>query len=185
MAKVCVYTKLGSPGYPLYGVADANSTIYNDVVANGALADGTQVDEAWLCDPPYIDGNGNYIPANFGSNHFPSRAAGLSTLLPTLSFTNGITAHSGGGQASAVPLTTTLNRVATVAADGDSVKLPAGTPGAEITVQNAGAHTLDVYPATGEYIDAGAQNAAVTIAAGKSYTFFCALAAYWGSVHSA
>ena len=44
--------------------------------------------------------------------------------LPLVSVANALTAHSGGGQGSALALTASLNRVTTVAAAGDSVALP-------------------------------------------------------------
>src|SRR5579859_3813265 len=40
---------------------------------------------------------------------------GFSGGLPTVSSTNGITAHAGGGQGSATPLTTVISRITTVA----------------------------------------------------------------------
>jgi len=51
----------------------------------------------------------------------------------------GLTAKSGGGQTTAVPLTSMINQVTTVAAIGDSVKLPGARPslvGVEILAIN-------------------------------------------------
>jgi hypothetical protein len=65
--------------------------------------------------------------------------------------TDNITAHSGGGQANAVPLVTGLNRV-TTGATGDSVVLPPAIRGMEIVVANDIAGTsgnvINVFPAS-------------------------------------
>lgn len=62
----------------------------------------------------------------------------------------GIVAHSGGGQASATPLTYQVNNVTTVAAAGDSVKLPASLvtgSSLSVTVINSGANPMQVFGA--------------------------------------
>ena len=94
--------------------------------------------------------------------------------LQTLSYTPAITAHSGGTQAAAVNLTSMINRVSVVAAQGDSVALPASAIGLEITVINRGANPCQVYGnntaadtingiATGTGISQGINTAAVYI----------------------
>jgi hypothetical protein len=71
---------------------------------------------------------------------------------------NGLTAHSGGGQASALPIPPGIYMVEfdTVAAGGDSAGLPfAGSTGVEIAVINNTANSMNVFanpgtnPATG------------------------------------
>jgi hypothetical protein len=100
----------------------------------------------------------------------------------TTTTTDNITAHAGGGQANATPLTTSLNRVTTVASAGDSVVLPASFAGAEITVINAAAaNSMNVFPAVGDAINALGANNAFAVAAGKTATFYCATA---GQLHS-
>ena len=111
---------------------------------------------------------------------------GFSGQLPTVSTTNGITAFSTGGQASAVLLTTVINRVTTVAAANDSVKLPAAVAGLVITVTNAAAvNSMNLFPNTGDAINALAANAAFAIVAGKTATLSCAVAGQWHAVLSA
>ena len=62
------------------------------------------------------------------------------------SATTGLTARAGGGQTSALLLTTEVNTVTTVASAGDSVKLPLATGGGlTIPVINLGANSLQVY----------------------------------------
>lgn len=56
-----------------------------------------------------------------------------------------ITAKAGGGQATAVQLTHTQNRVTTVATAGDSVALPKAIAGSEVVVINAGANALQIF----------------------------------------
>lgn len=110
----------------------------------------------------------------------------ISTGLDKASATNAITAHTGGGQGSAVALTATINRVTTVAAGGDSVKLPAALAGRAITVINAAAsNPMDCFPASGDAINALSANTALSIVANKTAIFFCAVNGTWNSVVTA
>ena len=87
--------------------------------------------------------------------------------------TVGITAFSGGGQVSAVLLNDSYNVVSTVAAGGDSVKLPATFAVGEIIfIKNDGANSLDVFPNTTDDLGEGADTA-VSIASGTSIAFIC------------
>jgi hypothetical protein len=102
------------------------------------------------------------------------------------SATSGIIAHAGGGQASAVALTTDLNRIATVGTAADSVKLPAAVAGRSIFVKNgAAANSANVYPATGDAINALGANAAYALAATKAALFVCTLAGQWDTILTA
>lgn len=93
--------------------------------------------------------------------------------------TGAITAFATGGQASATQLTSDNNRIATCATDGDSVKLPAATAGRRIFVKNAGAASCDVFPSTGEFIDAALVNVAYALPTVKSAWFVCITAGTW------
>jgi hypothetical protein len=106
-------------------------------------------------------------------------ATGFSGSLQTSSAVNALTAFAGGGQGSATPLTAMLNRVTTVATLGDSVKLPASAVGLVLVVSNAGANAMDVFPATGDAINALAANTAIRINAGTTVTFYCSVAGTW------
>lgn len=103
-----------------------------------------------------------------------------ATLL-TEGLTTGITAFAGGGQGSATALTTTLNNVTVCATAGDSVKLPAAAAGLTVTIKNSGATALDIFPATGDSIDALAVNLAVRIAPLSVATFRAIDATVWES----
>ena len=68
--------------------------------------------------------------------------------------------------------------IATVATAGDSVKLPPAKVGMEITVinQSATATGPNVFPATGETINALAANTAIAVAPQTVLIFFCGIA---------
>lgn len=93
---------------------------------------------------------------------------------------NSITAHSGGGQGSAVQLTGMACFITTVAASGDSVILPASVPGMEISVINTTpTNPAAVFPASGEKINNGSANASVNVAAASITMFYCGVAGMW------
>ena len=107
-------------------------------------------------------------------------------LLPGLCCDNdslAITAHAGGGQASAYQLTRQFNKVTVVATAADSVKLPAAHNGmGAIYVANADStDSLNVYPPVGEYMN-GTINAAQAIAAGASAIFVPGSEGHWVKV---
>ena len=111
---------------------------------------------------------------------------GFSGSFPTVSFVNGLTAHAGGGQGSATPLTAAINRVTTVATAADSVALPTSAGGMQITVSNAAAsNSMNVFPASGDQINALGANTAFAVAAGKTAAFTCAVAGQWHAILSA
>lgn len=95
--------------------------------------------------------------------------------------TTGITAFAGGGQASAVALTKTNNNVTVCATAGDSVKLIAAVAGLRQVVKNSGATALDIFPASGDSIDALAVNLAIRIQPGSTAVFFAKDATVWES----
>lgn len=103
-----------------------------------------------------------------------------------LSRTNAITAHSGGGQASAVLLTTVINRVTVVAAGGDSVKLQPTVAGEfQVVINAAAANAMNVFPSSGEIINALAADTAISVVANKTIVFWCAVAGTWNSLLTA
>lgn len=94
----------------------------------------------------------------------------------------GVTAHSGGGQTSAVLLTgDRLNTVTTVAAAGDSVKLEPSIAGAEQTFANLGTNPMQVYGSGTDTINGVATATGVSQAAGTAVTYRCAVAGNWVS----
>jgi hypothetical protein len=97
-----------------------------------------------------------------------------------------LTALAGGGQTGATPITAAMARFTTVATGGDSALLPVSQPGMTITVSNAAAaNSMNVFPASGEKINALSANAAFAVAAGKTAEFVCYTAGQWHTILSA
>lgn len=121
-----------------------------------------------------------------GSWYSNGLGTGFAGQYPTVSYQDGLTAHAGGGQGSALPLTHVINRITTVATAADSVVLPVSKPGMQITVVNAAAaNAANVFPASGEQIEALGANTAFSLAAGKTATFWCVGAGQWHKILSA
>ena len=96
--------------------------------------------------------------------------------IETTTAVDSITAGSTQTQAGAKALTGTFNRVTVSGTNGDGVKLPAAVAGLEVTIDNAdAAQTIDVWPATGNKIEGGSDNAVdpTSIQFGTSRTYFC------------
>lgn len=111
----------------------------------------------------YINGAGNtsYLRINDSvSDYFIADTSNTLTKFGVpiiLKTQTAISAHSGGGQASATAITGDIAVVSTVAADHDSVKLPTCTTGKVVRViNNQSAKILDVYtPSGGKIVQAG------------------------------
>jgi hypothetical protein len=100
--------------------------------------------------------------------------------LQTESFQDTITAHAGGGQGSAYPITKMISRVSVVASANDSVVLPVSAAGTQITVLNgAASNSMNVFPASGEAVNSLGANAAFAAAAGTVTIFTCVTAGVW------
>ena len=115
----------------------------------------------------------------------------VSTLLAvggalTLSAANALTAHAGGGQASALALTANVNRVTTVATAADSVKLIPATVGAvQIVFNKAASNALQVFGAGTDTINGVATGTGVSLTAGKGALYACAVAGAWDQILTA
>ncbi len=113
-------------------------------------------------------------------------STGFAGGLQTVSTKDAITAFAGGGQGSATLLAALYNRATTVASAGDSVKLPVSAQGLQITVTNAHAtNSMNVFPNTGDAINALGANAAFALAATKTAQFLCSASGQWHSLLSA
>lgn len=100
-----------------------------------------------------------------------------TTGINTRSTVTGITASATQTLAGATALTAEINVIATVAAAGNAVKLPALAPGQAVDVYNSGANAAAVFPAaSGVAIDGGSAGAAVTLSNGKRARFTCTAA---------
>lgn len=108
--------------------------------------------------------------------------------LQTISGQDGLTAKAGGGQYApgAGPLINRMvNRVTTVVTAADSITLPASVAGMQIILINAAAaNSMNVFPASGEAINALGANAAFAIAGatGKAEQFVCVTAGQWHTI---
>lgn len=104
-------------------------------------------------------------------------AAGIET---------GLTAHAGGGQASAQALSASasFHEVTTVGSGNDSVKLPAATGSGNIHIikNSAAANSLQVFGQSTETIDGVTSATGVAIAAGKARWFIDSAAGKWQSL---
>lgn len=100
-------------------------------------------------------------------------------LPPPGSSKSGIVAFAGGGQANATPLTSDNNIVGTVATAADSVKLPAAVFGTSILVLNDTANSMNVFPQSGEAINAGAADAAIAQATKIGALYTCMKTGLW------
>jgi len=126
-----------------------------------------------------------YVCTTAGKWYANGLGTGYNGSFETMSYADSLTAHAGGGQGSATPLTAMMNRVTTVATTADSVILPTGVAGMSIVVINAASNSMNVYPDTGSTIDAGSANAAKAVAGGKTATFFTTVAGAWHSILTA
>jgi hypothetical protein len=102
------------------------------------------------------------------------------------SVVDNITAKAGGGQANAILMTAAINRVTTVGSSADSVKLPPSLAGLDVVVINAAAaNAMNVYPTSGEAINALSADTAFSVTANKVATFYCCTAGRWHSLLTA
>jgi hypothetical protein len=129
----------------------------------------------------WISENGPFIVTGNASIGGTLGITGKATFsgLVSVSSATGITAHAGGGQASATPLVAQVNLVSTVATAADSVKLPASASGLCITVINGAANALQLFGAGSDTINGAAAATGVSVAAGKTGHYCSAAAGTW------
>ncbi len=96
--------------------------------------------------------------------------------------TTGLTAATTQTQGAGIALTTEFNVVTTCANANDAATLPPAVAGRRVTVCNRGAQTLQLFPASGDAIDAGAGDASTTITAASKKTFIAVDATTWYTV---
>lgn len=95
----------------------------------------------------------------------------------TAAATVGITASATQTLVGATKLIAKLNVVATSAASGNAVALPALNPGQSVVVFNDGANPISVFPAAaGVAIDGGSAGASVALANAKRCIYYCVAA---------
>ena len=104
---------------------------------------------------------------------------------PTVTAVDALTAKAGGGQSGATLCAAVINRFTTVATAADSGLTPSAKAGMQITVTNAGANAMNLFPATGEQINNAGANVAFALAAGKTASLTSAANGAWHVVLSA
>jgi hypothetical protein len=105
---------------------------------------------------------------------------------PRVPVRSGLVALASGGQTGATPMMEGhINHVGTVATAADSVMLPLAKAGACVWGVNATANSMNMYPRSGQTINALAADATLAIAAGKAFHAFCATSGNWRVVLSA
>ncbi len=162
-----LYTAAATPSNMPPVTAPNASVSGGSLLVTFATAQTVRIEASYGCEAEYVIG-----------------AQPVLSAMPS-SYATGVVAKAGGGQALATALTANNNRITTCATAGDSVILGAATPGASQSVFNAGAASMNVFPAVGEAIGVGAVNAAFAVPAGKGAQFTCSAQGVWNSNLSA
>jgi len=80
------------------------------------------------------------------------------------------------------PITTYFYEIATCANAGDAVTLPTAAAGKVVVIANNGANDADVFPATGDNIDAAGTNTAYSLTSGTNVMFISQDATDWDTI---
>lgn len=124
---------------------------------------------------PCCSGLADSVPVRYnettGGIERYSDGAWVATDDTVVALATGLTAHAGGGQGSAIQLAAGFSEVTTAATAGDSVKLPAAEAGKIVVIKNDGASAIDVFPTTGDTINDGSANAAISVGTGVTVVF--------------
>lgn len=91
----------------------------------------------------------------------------------------GVTAHAGGGQASATQLTAGLNRITVVASPADSVKLPAAVAGLVVEVVNETGVAAAVFAAGTDSLNGQIPTVAFSLGNVSLGYFRCPVNGFW------
>jgi hypothetical protein len=102
-----------------------------------------------------------------------------------LAYATSITAHAGGGKASATVLTAMINHVTACATAADSLLLMPATAGLRVSIHNYGAQAAQVFGQGTDTINDVATATGVSQAAGKSALYDCPADGKWYRVLSA
>jgi hypothetical protein len=101
--------------------------------------------------------------------------------VPAYAVSVGNTANTNSSQGDN-PITTYFYEIATCANAGDAVTLPTATAGKVVVVSNNGAEDADVFPATGDNIDAAGVNTAYSLESGTNVMFIAQDATDWDTI---
>lgn len=106
--------------------------------------------------------NAMEVDLDMGGNNILNVGSIFASNLGTESDITASTTQSQGEGA----LTKALNEVSTVANTNDTVTLPTAAAGLPCLIINNGANILQIFPASGDAINGGSVDAAITLAAG-------------------
>jgi hypothetical protein len=174
---------LGAGGIVPYGATVAGPAMFPNA---GAPTNGTNGSYAGYANPGDLlsdTTNGN-LYQNVGTKVSPTwspfASASDAVVYPAQ---DTLTAHSGGGQASATQLNYGLNRLSVCALANDSVALPAATVGAMCWLANDGVAATKVFGKNGntDTIDGVAGATGVPLTNAKRAFFHCLTAGAWVS----
>jgi hypothetical protein len=148
-----------------------------------------------LCVGDWIQGNGT--DSTF-SVHVVSITAGIvsvaSTIVGSLAplsvsgnfliqpAADGLTAHAGGGQASAYPIAYPINRFTIVASAGDSALLPPALGGMQVVVINDAVNAMQVFGAGTDTINDIASGTGVSQLGKSAVLYISSIAGKWYSI---
>jgi hypothetical protein len=149
------------------------------VFAAPSVATWTKNGAVWVKGVLYAGSSGVALTNSTGNLSTTSGAfsttlavTGAATLADDLKLTDaGTVAATGPTGASATALSYLVNGV-TATTGGLSVVLPTAVTGLTRVVGNQSASTVSLYPFTGDAINAGAANAALSVTTGKTYACF-------------
>lgn len=169
----------GKPGLDIYVINDAGNSIQvygsgTDTVDGQTAATGVTQMTGSLCLYTYVSSAAGWRTEGLGTGYAGS--------FQTFSYVDGLSANSGGVQAGATAITAMQNRFTTVGGAGYSAVLPTGVAGMNLTVINAGANYMNVFPASGQTINGQAANAAFILTPNSVVEFFTTLAGAWHTV---
>jgi hypothetical protein len=116
------------------------------------------------------------VPADVG-NEIISACGNMSLLAPQAN----LTANAGGGQSGAIQLTYGINRIGTVATQGDSVALPKAVVNSVCIVVNRGANPMQVFGnnAAGDTINGIATGTGISQGINTTAVYVCSVAGNW------
>lgn len=125
------------------------------------------------------------LPPMITGTEFQFRQSIFDVGFLRISRNTALTALAGGAQAG-TQLNLGMNRFTVVVTAGDSAQLPVLTGGIMVVVVNADStDSMNVFPPTGQTINALSANSAFAVAAGKTAIFFQALDGAWYAVLTA
>lgn len=97
-----------------------------------------------------------------------------------------LTASTSSDQAGGYAITADFSVFDTVGTAGDSARLPPALPGRSCVIKNnAAANSMDIFPASGDSINAVSADGAYALAVTKSVLLFCVVKGKWHTLLTA